>query len=134
MEEKVTFDDDQERVQFRKKIEARNGKVKKMFRESEMVGGVQLKLDYVFGINDRPVSNQLQLVGEGMLGVVFAITLIGFAIFTVSNMIVIKDMNSKTQVFLHRENRFKNVTALAAVSAKKDKIVVAAGESTVEEK
>lgn len=43
-------------------------------------------------------------------------------------------MNTKTQIFLHRENRFKNVTALAAVSPKKDKIVVAAGESTIDDK
>lgn len=76
----------------------------------------------MFGINDRPIHNQLQLVGEG------------FTIFSVSNMIVIKDMNTKSQTFLQRENRFKNVTALAAAQTKKEKIIIAAGESSSEEK
>jgi hypothetical protein len=49
-------------------------------------------------------------------------------------MIVIKDMNTKTQIFLHRENRFRNVTALAGASPKRDKIVIAAGESTIDDK
>jgi hypothetical protein len=38
-----------------------------MYKDNEHVNGIQLKLDYVFGINDRPIANQLQLVAEGRI-------------------------------------------------------------------
>ena len=47
--------------------------------------------------------------------------------------IVVKDVNSRKYIFLYKENRLKNVTAISACQKKGNTILVAAGESSTGE-
>ena len=55
-----------------------------------------------------------------------------YILFSDSNMIVIKDLITKQYQFIAKENRLRNVTAIYAGMKKKGSILIAVGESSVQ--
>ncbi len=80
-----------------------------------------LDFEISFGITNQLISNQLLILSDGLV------------IFSAGTTIVVKDIAAKTNLFLSKEGKLKNVTALAAVTKKSTGLLVAAGESTLYE-
>ena len=116
-----------------KKLIGPNGKI---------VNGCSLDFDVAFGINYTQISNQLMILGDGHFFLIFFplnycfSKKIGYIIFSSGTTVVVRDLTSRTNMFLAKENRLKNVTALGAMMKKKQSavvghLVVAIGESTL---
>jgi len=106
----------------------------------KVINGSSLEFDVAFGINYTHISNQLMILGDGNLFAnLFSSSyknLLGYIIFSSGTTVVVRDLTSRTSLFLAKENRLKNVTALAAMMKKKQNavvghLVVAIGESTL---
>ncbi|EGR30131.1 hypothetical protein IMG5_141120 [Ichthyophthirius multifiliis] len=93
--------------------------VKKIYQGGQMVNGCSLQFDTALGINCRQIQNQLQVVGDGQV------------IFSTGNIIVIKDLQTKKYQFIQKENRFKNITCMNAQLLKNKSIIIAVGESSM---
>lgn len=101
--------------------------------------GYTLDFDVAFGINYTHISNQLLILGDGFLFLLknlFFYYFLGMIIYSCGSTVVIKDLTSKSNKFLAKENRLKNVTALGAMLKKKPNMVVGhlivgIGESTL---
>ncbi|EAR86922.2 WD domain, G-beta repeat protein (macronuclear) [Tetrahymena thermophila SB210] len=118
--EQSAFEDEAEKQKFRQYLEKRNeSQVRKVFQNGKMMNGCTLEFDTAFGINCRQIQGQLSIIGDGQI------------VFNAANMIVIKDLTSKQYQFIQKENRFKNITCMTAQQLKNKSIIIAVGESSM---
>ncbi len=105
--EKGTFEDEAERLKFKEDLEQRNAAITKIYapntnREEGVLNGLNIACDAAFGINSKNIVGQLQMIGESSV------------VYTVTNMIVIKDLVSRQYQFISKEGRLKSITCLKA--------------------
>lgn len=108
-------EDQQQWQKFRKTLEKRNKEVEKVEK-----GKVDIQLGESFGINHDNIKDNLSVIGNSTI------------VFYTGNVLVLKDMVTKTSEFIQKNKRLQNVTAIAIKEAQGER-VVAAGESSVDE-